>query len=99
MPVAARKSRPLYMAVDFGTSHIRASVGHATGKPLSTVRVPVKYEQPSGGPDTAVEFSPAEAWAAVGTASKGALREAAVSAEDIRAVAVTSQRLGLVMYD
>jgi autoinducer 2 (AI-2) kinase len=97
--VAARKTKPLYMAVDFGTSHIRASVGHAIGKPLATVRIPVKYKQPADGPDTAVEFSPAEAWAAVGTASKRAMREAEVTAEDIRAVSVTSQRLGLVMYD
>ena len=97
--MAARKARPLYLAVDFGTSHIRASVGHATGRPLSTVRVPVKYDRPAEGPDTAVEFSPTEAWSTVGNASKRALREAEVSADDIRAVSVTSQRLGVVMYD
>lgn len=86
------------MAIDFGTSQIRAAVGPATGRPLSIVRMPVKYVRPEGGPDTALEFDPAAAWKTVGDASKKALRSARVPIDQIRAVAVTSQRLGLVMY-
>ena len=86
------------MAIDFGTSHIRAAVGPATGRPLSTVRMPVKYVRPAGGPDTALEFSADDAWKTVGDASKKALRDAGVAADQVRAIAVTSQRLGLVMY-
>ena len=96
--MATRKTRPLYMAIDFGTSQIRAAVGPATGRPLSIVRMPVKYTRPEDGPDTALEFDPAAVWKTVGDASKKALRSAEVSPDQIRAIAVTSQRLGLVMY-
>jgi autoinducer 2 (AI-2) kinase len=96
--VAPRKPRPLYMAIDFGTSHIRAVVGPATGRPLSIMRIPVKYMRPKDGPDTALEFNPNTVWKTVGQVSKRALRNAGVSADQVRAVAVTSQRLGLVMY-
>lgn len=96
--MAPRKPRPLYMAVDFGTSHIKAAVGPATGRPLSIVRMPVKYVRPDDGPDTALEFDPDAAWKTVGDVSKKALRNAGVTADQVRAIAVTSQRLGLVMY-
>ncbi len=96
--MAAKKPKQLYMAIDFGTSHIRAAVGPSTGRPLSIIRLPVKYVQPIDGPDTAVEFDPNAAWRTVCTASKRAVRDSGVSPDQIRAVAVTSQRLGLVMY-
>ncbi len=96
--MASRKPRPLYMAIDFGTSHIRVAIGHAYGKPMSIVRMPVRYDQPVGGPDTALEFDAGLAWKTVCSASKRAVRESGVKANQIRAVAVTSQRLGLVMY-
>lgn len=96
--MAARKPRPLYMAIDFGTSHIRAAVGAATGRPLSVVRLPVKYQRPPEGPDTALEFDADAAWKTICSASKRALKESGVNADQVRAVAVTSQRLGLVMY-
>ncbi|MDA0232053.1 MAG: FGGY family carbohydrate kinase [Chloroflexi bacterium] len=96
--MASRKPRPLYMAIDFGSSHIRAAVGPATGQPLSIVRIPVKYTRPEDGPDTALEFSPETAWKSVGEASKKALRDAGIAGDQVRSVAVTSQRLGLVMY-
>lgn len=96
--MAVRKPRPLYMAIDFGTSHIRAAVGPATGKPLSVARLPVRYDRPPDGPDTALEFSADAAWQTVCMASKRAVKESGADADQIRAIAVTSQRLGLVMY-
>ncbi len=96
--MAPRKPRPLYMAIDFGTSHIRAAVGHATGRPLSIVRLPVRHFTPAEGPDTALEFDPEAAWKIVCSASKRAINESGVKSDQIRGIAVTSQRLGLVMY-
>lgn len=96
--VAARKPQALYMAIDFGTSHIRAAIGQATGQPLAIVRLPLRYNKPPDGPDTALEFNADAAWKTVGSASKQAVRESGVNADQIRAIAVTSQRLGLVMY-
>ncbi len=96
--MAVRNPRPLYMAIDFGTSHIRAAVGPATGRPLSVSRLPVRYSRPKGGPDTALEFDADAAWKTVCSASKRALRESDVKADQIRAISVTSQRQGLVMY-
>ena len=93
-----RASRPLYMAIDFGTSHIRAAVGRAYGRPLSVVRMPVKYFQPGDAPDTAAEFDPEAAWKTVCRAAKKALSEADVDSKQIRAISTTSQRLGLVIY-
>lgn len=86
------------MAIDFGTSHIRAAIGQARSKPLAVARIPVKYQKPEDAGDTALEFEPNTAWKTVATASKRAIRESGVNPKDIRAVSVTSQRLGLVIY-
>ena len=78
----ARKPAPLYMAVDFGTSHIRAAIGRSTGRPIAVARIPVSYSQPKDGSDTALDFSPAQVWKLVGTASKRALKESGASAKE-----------------
>ncbi len=96
--MAARSSRPMFMAIDFGTSHIRAAIGPAYGRPLSIAREPVSYKTPADGPDTAVEFDPDSTWKLVGRVARKALSESGVARSQIRSVAVTSQRLGLVMY-
>ena len=97
--MAKPRARALYLAIDFGSSYIRAAVGPATGRPLAVARAPVKYFRPEDAPDTAVELDPDRMWRAVCATSKQAVAESGVAAGDIRAVAVTSQRLGLAMYD
>ncbi len=98
LAVAKRKPRPLYMAIDFGTSHIRAAIGQSYGRPLAIVRLPVNYERPDNGPDTAVEFDPEKAWKTVCAASRKAITESGVDPIQIRSITTTSQRLGLVIY-
>lgn len=96
--MSPRRPKPLYLAIDFGSSHIRAAVGPATGKPLAIARTPVKLIKPKDGPDTAVELDPEEAWKAICATAKRAVAESGARPDMVRAVSVTSQRLGLVMY-
>lgn len=87
------------MAIDFGSSHVKVSVGPATGPPLATARSEVAYFKPDDGPDTAVEFSPKQALRQTISTAKAALSDSGLSAADITAIGVTSQRQGVVLLD
>ena len=48
------------MAIDFGTSHVKVTVGAPTGEPLASIKEPVAYFRSAGAPKTALEFDPAQ---------------------------------------
>ncbi len=97
-PAARTKRRGQYfLALDFGTSHIKAAIGKGSGEPIATSSVPVGYSVPADGPQTAVEFSPDIVWKSACTAAKRSLRTSGLSARDIAGIGVTSQRFGLVL--
>ncbi|MEX0763397.1 MAG: FGGY-family carbohydrate kinase [Dehalococcoidia bacterium] len=97
--MAAPETGPLYLAIDFGTSHIRAAVGPATGTPLAVARRPIRYRRPDGTPDAALEFDPQTAWRIVCETVHEALAASGTDPKTIKGAGVTSQRLGLVLYD
>ena len=55
------KTNKNYMAIDFGTSHIKVTIGAPTGEPLASIKEPVAYFRSVDAPKTALEFDPAEA--------------------------------------
>ena len=97
--MASTDDRPQYLSVDLGTSHVRAAVGGAWGEPAAVARRPIEYHQPEGAPDAALEMDPAAVWTAVRRTVRKAVRESGVGRAAIRGIGVTSQRLGMVLYD
>ena len=94
-----KRGRPLFLAIDFGTSRIKAAVGGSAGAPLATARQPVEYRRPEGGPETGLEFDPEQAWGAAARAVREAVRQARAKSGQIAGIGVTSQRLGMVLFD
>lgn len=94
--MASSQSEPLYLALDFGTSHVKASAGSRIGLPEASARRRLSFTMPPDGPDTGLEFDAEQAW---GLACETVLEVVSeVGAGQIRAIGVTSQRLGLVFY-
>ena len=94
-----KASGPHFLALDFGTSHLRAAVGKATGAAVAVANRPVAYYKPDGAPDTALEFDPVRVWNLAVEAVKEAIHASEVPAASIKGVGVASQRHGLVMLD
>ncbi len=90
---------PLYLAIDFGTSSVRCVAGRGTGKTFATARIPLRFTMPDGGPHTALEIPPAEAWHAVTAAVRNTVAACGSIAEEIKAISVTGQRFGIVLMD
>lgn len=97
--MAKSKKTRNYLAIDFGSSHIKVAVGPGSGKPLAVVRSPVTYFKPENGPDAAVEFDPKKALKRIVATVKSALSESGVAPADISGIGVTSQRQGVVLLD
>ena len=97
--MAHNTSGPNFLAFDFGTSHLRAAVGEATGAPVAVAKRPVSYYKPDGAPDAALEFDAIHAWNLAVEAANEAIHTSKVTAASIKAVGVTSQRHGLVLLD
>ena len=91
--------KPLFLAIDFGSSHVRAAVGGSAGAPLAAASRRLKYFVPEGGPDTAREFDPGTVWGLVCACVKEAVRESGARPDQIAGIGVTGQRLGLVLLD
>lgn len=92
------RSRPL-LALDFGTSTLRALVGTASGRPLASAQAPVRYFVPEGLSSMAREFSADEVFAGLVRLIREALSKADVGGNDIIAIGITSQRQGVVFMD
>ena len=97
--MAHNTSGPNFLAFDFGTSHLRAAVGKATGAPAAVATRTVRYYKPDGAPDAALEFDAAQVWNLAVEAANEAIHTSKVTAASIKAVGVTSQRHGLVLLD
>ena len=97
--MAHNASGPNFLAFDFGTSHLRAAVGEATGAPVAIANRSVNYYKPDGAPDAALEFDAAKVWILAVEAANEAIHSSKVTAASIMAVGVTSQRHGLVLLD
>ena len=96
---SAAASQPLLLAVDLGSSGLRASIAHATGHPIAVARQPLRSVRPPGGSKLAREFDPDGLRRAAGATIRSALRLANVSGRDISALGVTSQREGIALLD
>ena len=96
--MAPRTKPALYVALDFGTSHVKAVVSGASGDPISSSRRRLTFAAPPGGPDAALEFDPEAAWRLACEAVNEAVAASGVQRSRLRAIAVTSQRLGIVLY-
>ena len=90
---------PHFLAFDFGTSHLRAAVGEATGAPAVVASRAVDYFRPDGAPDAALEFDATRAWDLAVEIANEAIRESGVPAASIVGLGVASQRHGLVLLD
>ena len=97
--MAHNTSGPNFLAFDFGTSHLRAAVGKATGAPAAVATCTVSYYKPDHAPDAALEFDAGQAWNLAVEAANEAIHSSKVTAASIKAVGVTSQRHGLVLLD
>ena len=97
--MAHNTSGPNFLAFDFGTSHLRAAVGKATGAPVAIANRSVNYYKPDGSPDAALEFDAAQVWNLAVEAANEAIHSSKVTAASVKAVGVTSQRHGMVLLD
>ncbi len=86
-----------FIAVDFGSSHIKVAVGAATGTPYIVVRTRVNYFDPVDAPETALEFEPGQTLTLIIETIQRALAESEIETILVKGVGVTSQRQGLVL--
>ena len=93
------KTSKNYMAIDFGTSHIKVAIGPPTGEPLASIKEPVAYFRSADASKTALEFDPAEALKLIMSIAQRAIGESNISSSEIHGVGVTSERQGLVLLN
>lgn len=93
------KTGPLIVAIDLGSSGIRAAVARPTGQPIAVARRPLHSARPQGAPELAREFEPEELLRTVATVVRSALRQAGASRRSVAAVAITSQREAIALLD
>ena len=87
------------LAIDLGSSSVRAGVADTAGRLLSTERLaPVMRQQTDAG-DLAVEFDPEPTWNQIIDVARAAISNSPTGVEKIGAVAVTSQRQGIALLD
>ncbi len=89
----------LYLAIDFGISHLNVAIGDATGRPLSSIRSQIEFFRPEGAPDTALEFDPEITLRLVYSTIRAAITAADITPGDISGIGVTSQPQGIVLLN
>ena len=87
------------MAIDFGTSHIKVTIGAPTGEPLASIKEPVAYFRPTDAPVTAVEFDPAQPLKLIISVAQRTIGASNIAPSEIHGIGVTSQRQGLVLLN
>jgi sugar (pentulose or hexulose) kinase len=97
--VTSANNSNLYMAVEFGLSHVKVTIGAPTGAPLESIKSPIDYFRPQDAPPTALEFNPAQALKLVISTAQSAIAESNISPADIAGIGVTSQRQGPVLLN
>jgi autoinducer 2 (AI-2) kinase len=85
-------------AIDAGTTGVRCMIVDTKGNTPGVSRTSWDYSTPSNL-EIAKEFNPSEFWKLVCTVVKGAIKNSGIEDSDLKAVATTSQRHGLVLLD
>ena len=85
-------------AIDAGTTGVRCMIVDHKGKTPGISRTSWDYSTPPGL-EIAKEFNPSEFWKLVCSVIKGAIKNSGIETSDLKAVATTSQRHGLVLLD
>ena len=85
-------------AIDAGTTGVRCMIVDAKGKTPGISRTSWDYVTPSDM-EIAKEFKPSDFWKLVCSVVKGAIKNSGIKVTDLKAVATTSQRHGIVLLD
>ncbi len=85
-------------AIDAGTTGVRCMIVDAKGESPGISRTSWDYVT-SPDLEIAKEFNPSEFWKLVCSVIKGAIKHSGIKSSDLKAVATTSQRHGLVLLD
>ena len=85
-------------AIDAGTTGVRCMIVDAKGKSPGISRTSWEYYTP---PEIEIgkEFKPSEFWKLICSVIQGAIKNSGIKKSDLKAVATTSQRHGLVLLD
>ena len=85
-------------AIDAGTTGVRCMIVDAKGKTPGISRTSWDYTTP---PDLEIakDFNPSEFWKLVCSVVRGAIKNSGIKASELKAVATTSQRHGIVLLD
>lgn len=89
----------LIVALDLGSSGVKAAAATPNGRPLSVCRLPAPVVRPPGGSELAREFDIPLLRRTVGRALAACLREAGGSPSKVAGIGVTSQREAIVLLD
>ena len=87
------------LALDIGTSAVHCMVTDGEGNPVATADGPIRYFTPEGASTLTLEFHPQELLDTVAGVVKRAVEQAGITAVDVKAVSITSQRHGAVLLD
>lgn len=97
--MASDKQPRQYLAIDFGTSRVKVTIGLPSGTPTITTSSQIDYYKPEDGPAVAVEFDPAAAFDLVIKTVKLALDKSELDPKQIAGIGITSQRQGTVLLN
>ncbi len=85
-------------AIDAGTTGVRCMIVDAKGTTPGISRTSWDYTTPPGL-EIAKDFNPSEFWKLVCSVVRGAIKNSGIKASELKAVATTSQRHGIVLLD
>ena len=87
------------LALDVGTSTIRALVGTVPRGVLGLAQAPMRHVSPDPPDPLAREFDPNQVFRMVGRLARQALKKAGLRPSAVTAIGITSQRQGVVFLD
>ena len=87
------------LALDVGTSSLHCMLADSLGKPIATASSPMSYFTPDDCPPLAKEFDPEIVLNTLGQLTQEVLGRGQIRDGDVAAIAITSQRQGLVFLD
>ena len=93
------RSEQYILALDMGTSFLHCLAADVLGRPAAEASLPVLFYKPEGCPSLAREFNPHQVLEDLGKLISKTLKMAGLRASDIIAIAITSQRQGVVFLD
>ena len=93
------ENQPLFLAIDFGSSSIHIGLGSGIGRPLNVINIPISYQKRPDSPNSAWEINSELTWAKICSGIKRVMAKSSIPIHRIYGLGITSQRLGLVMYN